>query len=94
MPIYEFLCPECGDRFEELTSAGTDSAECPRCGSAQARRVLSAPARPKALAMSPGEARRAEDRRGVDRGGAKQRFKKQLARERRARGGGGGRSGG
>ena len=91
MPIYEFLCPACGDRFEELTSAGTEGAECPRCGSAQARRVLSAPAPPKSLSMSPGQARHAEDKRGVDRGGAKQRFKQQLARERRA--GGGGRGG-
>jgi putative FmdB family regulatory protein len=84
MPIYEFLCPACGDRFEELTSAGTESAECPRCGSFQARRVFSAPARPKTLSMSPGQARRAEDKRGIDRGGAKKRFKQQLARERRA----------
>ena len=48
------------------------------------RRILSAPARPKTLSMSPGQARRAEDKRGIDRGGAKQRFKQQLARERRA----------
>ena len=86
MPIYEFLCPACGKRFEELSGAGTEHAECPECGSPEARRVPSAPAPARRLSMSPGDARRAEGKRGIDRGGAKQRFAKQLARERRARG--------
>jgi putative FmdB family regulatory protein len=84
MPIYEFLCPACDSRFERLADAGTETSPCPECGSEQPRRVLSAPARPKTLSMSPGQARRAEDKRGVDRGGAKKRFQQQLARERRA----------
>ena len=88
MPIYEFMCPACDNRFEELSSAGTEHARCPECGSLRARRVLSAPAPPRSLSMSPGQARRAEDKRGIDRGGARERFKKQLARERRAGRGG------
>ena len=94
MPIYEFLCPACGNRFEELSAAGAERAECPQCGAADTRRRLSAPARPHRLALSRGTARRMEDKRGIDRGGAQQRFKQQRARERRAQqrraGGGGG----
>ena len=90
MPIYEFMCPACGNTFEELSAAGTETAECPECSSAEAHRRLSAPAAPRRLSMSPDQARRLEDKRGIDRGGAKQRFKQQLARERRAGGRGGG----
>jgi putative FmdB family regulatory protein len=42
MPIYEFECEECGRRFEELLPAATVEVECPRCGSARVRRLMSA----------------------------------------------------
>ncbi len=29
MPVYEFECEECGDRFEELTPSDTRSLACP-----------------------------------------------------------------
>jgi putative FmdB family regulatory protein len=41
MPIYEFECEECGERFEELVAAGEDSVPCPACGSTRARRLMS-----------------------------------------------------
>lgn len=41
MPIYEFECEECGDRFEELVLADADAVACPHCGSERARRLLS-----------------------------------------------------
>ncbi|HET6997861.1 MAG TPA: zinc ribbon domain-containing protein [Solirubrobacterales bacterium] len=41
MPIYEFECDECGERFEELVAAGKAAAACPRCGSGRTRRLLS-----------------------------------------------------
>lgn len=41
MPIYEFECEECGDRFEELVPAKTESLACPICGSPQTHRLLS-----------------------------------------------------
>jgi putative FmdB family regulatory protein len=89
MPIYEFQCPACGNRFERLAGAGTESAECPQCGAKDASRVLSAPAPAHRLVKSPGTTRRMEDKRGVSRDGAKQRFKEQRAREKRAGGRGG-----
>ena len=35
MPIYEFVCPDCGWEFEELlrNSAEADSIPCPACDS-------------------------------------------------------------
>lgn len=43
MPLYEFVCGACGAEFEELCQAGQDAARCPECGSAGARRRVSAP---------------------------------------------------
>lgn len=45
MPVYNFVCPTCGARFEERLSFNDDShnVTCPR-GHAGARRVFSAPA--------------------------------------------------
>jgi putative FmdB family regulatory protein len=83
MPLYEFQCAGCGSRFEELVPAGTEGAVCPRCGSREVTRVLSAPGPPRTLTMSPGQARRAEDKRGTNRGGALQRFKRQRGEEKR-----------
>jgi putative FmdB family regulatory protein len=40
VPIYEFECVECGERFEELVSAGA-TAPCPECKSAEVRRLFS-----------------------------------------------------
>lgn len=43
MPIYEFICPQCGHRFEELVWSHTaENVTCPRCGTANARRIPSA----------------------------------------------------
>ena len=45
MPIYEFECEECGNRFEELTAAGA-LAPCSRCGAGRTRRLYSEVAPP------------------------------------------------
>ncbi len=96
MPIYEFACESCGHRFEELVGShvGVEEAEvaCPECGSTKIERELSRSYAPLHRQMTPNQRRRAEDERGTDRGGAKQRFKEQRAAEKRAaarRGGGG-----
>lgn len=46
MPIYEFECPNCGNRFSEFFRRMSSSDEkldaaCPRCGSANTRRLVS-----------------------------------------------------
>ena len=87
MPMYEFACPRCGHRFERLAGAGTEHEPCPECDAEDAARVLSTFAPPARLVKSPGTARRMEDKRGTNRGGAMERFRKQRTKEKK-RGGG------
>ncbi|MFO7997091.1 MAG: zinc ribbon domain-containing protein [Dehalococcoidia bacterium] len=44
MPIYEYECLKCGERFELRRSMSESDREtkCPRCGTENPRRVLSA----------------------------------------------------
>lgn len=64
MPIYEFECGSCGARFEELVAAGAGEMECPGCGAAGARRLLSnvsPPGRqPRGARVRSGESQRRE----------------------------------
>lgn len=43
MPIFEFVCQDCGHPFEELVrnAASTDIVTCPECGSAQVKKQIS-----------------------------------------------------
>lgn len=41
MPVYEYRCDRCGERFEELVSPTAESPPCPRCASGAVTRVLS-----------------------------------------------------
>lgn len=42
MPIYEFICKKCDEKFETLVrSTDTSSVECPQCGSKELKKLLS-----------------------------------------------------
>lgn len=43
MPMYEYQCSKCEDRFEELVTSAADEAEvkCPSCGSEKIFKVMS-----------------------------------------------------
>ena len=44
MPIYEYVCAECGSEFEKLVRRDAlHAAPCAKCGSAQVQRRLSLP---------------------------------------------------
>ena len=64
MPIYEFECEECGERFEELVAASVSAIACPACGSERTRRLISAvspPGRqPRGARVRSNESRRGE----------------------------------
>jgi putative FmdB family regulatory protein len=64
MPIYEFECEECGERFEELVGVEVGSAPCPSCGAERTRRLISPvspPGRqPRGAAVRSDESRRRE----------------------------------
>ena len=45
MPIYEFECSECGNRFDRLQKlSDPDPDACPQCGKPAVKRRLTAPA--------------------------------------------------
>jgi putative FmdB family regulatory protein len=85
VPVYEFVCRKCSHRFEELVGShiGVDEAAvvCPECRAEGPERLVSSYA-PLQHRMTAGQKRRLEDKRGTDRGGAKERFRKQRAAER------------
>lgn len=85
VPIYEFQCGSCGARFERLVEAGTGAAECPECGTEGAERCYSQFGVSRQL--TPNQRRRLEDKRGVDRGGARARWQQHLDRARKPKGG-------
>jgi putative FmdB family regulatory protein len=41
MPIYEYRCASCSERFEELVRRPEDAVACPECGGAEVERLLS-----------------------------------------------------
>jgi putative FmdB family regulatory protein len=42
VPIYEYACPACGERFEELVRSPETRVACPACGAEDVERRLSA----------------------------------------------------
>jgi len=87
VPIYEFRCDSCGERFDALVDVGTDCLECRLCGAVAARRIYSAQAAPFSLVKTPRAARAQERRNAKLQARTKADFK---ARRKRAREGGGG----
>ena len=92
MPIYEFSCRQCGHRFEELVGSQggveADGVRCPECGASEPERLVSSSYAAIHRQLTPAQKRRLDDKRGTDRGGAKERFARQRAAERAARKGG------
>ena len=74
MPLYEFTCERCGERFEELVPAGA-SPPCPACGGPDVRRIFSAVAPPAKLGITGAAKRRSE---------AERRARREQRKERRA----------
>jgi putative FmdB family regulatory protein len=55
MPVYEYVCTECGDRFERLVAyAEADGVACQRCGSREVRRLVSLISAPRPARSSEG----------------------------------------
>lgn len=43
MPIFEYRCGKCKNKFEELVLGGDDDGiECPSCGSGRVKKLMSA----------------------------------------------------
>lgn len=43
MPIYEYRCPQCGERFEKFVRSLSAQTEvtCPRCGNTEVEKAVS-----------------------------------------------------
>ncbi len=41
MPIYEYLCRDCAERFEQLIRSHGETVKCPRCGSGNVKKYMS-----------------------------------------------------
>ncbi len=43
MPIYEYVCQNCGQKYEKLvrSNSATPELKCPHCGSSQAKKAMS-----------------------------------------------------
>jgi len=86
MPVFEFRCRGCEASFEELVGSHVGKAiedvRCPQCGGADLERATASGFAPIHRQPTAGQRRRMEDKRGTDRGGARERFAKQRASER------------
>jgi putative FmdB family regulatory protein len=77
VPIYDFECAACGERFEELTKADA-TPPCPSCASPRVERQISLVAPTPKIGLRGADARRSEARR---------RDRRERAAERRRRAG-------
>jgi putative FmdB family regulatory protein len=43
MPIYEYMCDQCGERFDKWlrSFSGTEDVHCPKCGSLRVSNAVS-----------------------------------------------------
>lgn len=41
MPIYEYVCEDCGTKFEKLVRRTSEAAACPKCGQTHLTPMLS-----------------------------------------------------
>jgi putative FmdB family regulatory protein len=80
VPIYEFECEECGNRFDELVAVEATAPSCPSCGAERSRRLLSTVAPPGRQPRG-AKVRSDESRRGEREAGHRER----LARDRAKR---------
>ena len=53
MPLYEFKCADCGNKFSEIRKIGDYNAVCPKCGSAKTEKMISSFLSPAAGKCSP-----------------------------------------
>jgi putative FmdB family regulatory protein len=81
VPIYEFECEECGERFEELVLGERPEASCPACGSKDLRRLISSRVSPPGRQPRGAKVKSDESRRGEREAGHQER----LARDRAKR---------
>ncbi len=41
MPIYEYVCADCNNKFEELVFKNDEEVQCPKCNSKNTKKLMS-----------------------------------------------------
>jgi putative FmdB family regulatory protein len=65
MPLYDFACRSCGDRFEARTGFDEPGPPCPACGTPEPERVISSFATSRSPGLTGAPARRSNDSRRI-----------------------------
>ncbi len=86
MPLYDFACDGCDERFEAWAKPG-EAAECPACGAGPARRLFTPIGPPLKLEMRGAAARDSNARRAAREHERKEAFKAERRKKREERGG-------
>lgn len=81
MPLYDFACDACDERFEALAKPG-ETPPCPACGAASTRRLFTPIAPPLKLGLRGRAARESDSRRSEREAKAKEKFREERRRKR------------
>jgi putative FmdB family regulatory protein len=86
MPLYDFGCDACDERFEAWARPGERPA-CPACGAPRTRRLYTPISPPPKLGLRGRAARESDARRAERERHRKERFREQRRRRREQQGG-------
>ena len=81
VPLYDFACDACGERFEELTRPG-EAPACPACGAEGARRLFTPIPPPPKLGLRGAAARDSDARRREREATRKEAFRAERRKKR------------
>ena len=84
MPLYEYECRACGKQFTFLSgvvSAGKSEAQCPRCASADLKKLMSRVARGRSDDEKLDAVAEKMETRNLDDAGSMRQFAREMSRE-------------
>ncbi|HEX8122980.1 MAG TPA: zinc ribbon domain-containing protein [Solirubrobacteraceae bacterium] len=86
MPLYDFACEACEERFEAWAKPG-EAPTCPACGEERTRRLFTPISPPPKLGLRGSAARESDGRRAEREFHRKEAFKAERRKKREERGG-------
>lgn len=81
MPLYDFACEECDERFEAMANPG-EAPACPACGAPRTRRLFTPIAPPLKLGLRGRAARESDGRRAEREAQRKEAFRAERRKKR------------
>ncbi|HEV2815386.1 MAG TPA: zinc ribbon domain-containing protein [Solirubrobacteraceae bacterium] len=86
MPLYDFACDACDERFEAWAKPG-DAPVCPACGEGRTKRLFTPISPPPKLGLRGRAARESDGRRAEREVKKKEAFREERRKKREQRGG-------